>query len=179
MGFDFSKTIAQTDRKKLKFVLVFFVALSILYYLSIALEDRIPIFNMQSTTRSLYGILYRLGVGTELEGNMIHFDGFSFHIIRQCTGMFEIITITSCILAFPSKLTDKVLGILLAIPIIYFFNLARLILLSYLGLYYPAFFDLAHDYLLQLSFIALVVIYWMFWVDQVSEDRVNEDEKDN
>jgi archaeosortase B (VPXXXP-CTERM-specific) len=159
------------DKNKLKFILVFFVTLAILYYSSVFLEDQIPIFNMVSTSRTLNGFLQMLNFDTTREGNMIHFEKFSFHIIRQCTGVFEIIAIASCIIAFPSKIYDKVLGILLAIPIIYFFNLGRLLFLSYLGLYYPTFFDVGHDYLLQLSFIILVILYWMFWIDQVSKDE--------
>jgi hypothetical protein len=45
--------------------------------------------------------------------------------------------------------------------------MARLIFLSILGIYYPFAFDAIHDYLLQLTFVFLVVFFWVFWINKV------------
>lgn len=155
------------NKQVAKFVFLFIALLSIFYFLSISSEQFIPFFNMQSTTQVLSFFLNLIGVKNSASVNQVIFSDFSIGIIRQCTGIFEIITISSCILAFPSSIKKKIIGISLAVPIIYFFNMARLILLSIIGIYNPSVFEVVHDYLLQLTFVFLVVFYWIFWINKV------------
>jgi archaeosortase B (VPXXXP-CTERM-specific) len=111
--------------------------------------------------------LRAIGINGSIDTYQIAFSNFSIEIIRQCTGIFEVIAITSCILAYPSTIKKKAVGISLAIPTIYFFNIGRLMFLSILGIYYPLVFEAVHDYLLQLTFVFLVIFFWMLWINKV------------
>lgn len=154
-----------------KFIFFFILSLSIFYFLSIRFEQFIPFFNMQSTTQVLSSFLTVIGINNTAGTYQIAFSNFAIEIVRQCTGIFEVIAITSCILAFPSPIKKKIIGISLAIPTIYFFNMGRLIFLSFLGIYYPSMFETIHDYLLQITFVFLVVFFWIFWINKVVKNE--------
>lgn len=154
-----------------KFVFLFIVSLSIFYFISINFESYIPFFNMRSTNQVLFFILKAIGINAKAGEYNIVFSNFSIDIIRQCTGIFEVMAIVSCILAFPSSIKKKIIGISLAVPLIYFFNMGRLIFLSLLGINYPFLFEAVHDYVLQLSFVFLVVFFWIFWINKVVKNE--------
>jgi len=160
------------NKEVAKFIAVFAASLAVLYFASIQFESYIPIFNMQSTAQVLYFSLKTIGINARLENYQVIFSNFSVDIIRQCTGIFEVIAIISCILAFPAAVKKKIIGVSLAIPLIYLFNMARLIFLSVLGIYSTTLFEIAHEYLLQMTFLAVVVFYWIFWIDKVVNKNV-------
>ena len=153
--------------KVVKFIFLFITFLSTFYFLSVTSESFIPVFRMKSTAQVLSLFLNAMGVKNSVAESSVMFSTFSIDVVRQCTGIFEVITISSCILAFPSTIKKKIIGISLAVPIIYFFNMSRLIFLSVLGIYYPSMFEAVHDYLLQLTFVFLVVFFWIFWINKV------------
>ena len=154
-----------------KFISLFLISLSVFYFISIRFESSIPFFSMKSTTEVLYSLLKAIGINVSAGEYNIIFPSFSLEIIRQCTGIFEVITIVSCILAFPSSVKKKIVGITLAVPIIYLFNMGRLVFLSVLGIYYLFLFSAVHEYLLQLTFVFLVVFFWIFWTKRVVKNE--------
>ncbi|MBS3052037.1 MAG: archaeosortase/exosortase family protein [Candidatus Aenigmarchaeota archaeon] len=150
-----------------KFILIFIGSLSVFYFISIQFESFIPLFNMLSTTKTLFYFLKTIGINADISENQIIFPNFSIEVIRQCTGIFEVIAIISCILGFPSSIKKKIIGIFMAVPIIYFFNMGRLIFLSIIGVYYQPLFEIIHEYLLQVTFVFFVIFFWVFWIDKV------------
>jgi len=152
-----------------KFILQFFVLISIFYLLSIRFEPFIPFFNMNATARVLSSVLNLAGVHLTLKVNILTLDGFSIQVVRQCTGIFEMMTISAVILAYPTSKEKKLTGIILALPTIYFLNMFRLVLLSLLGLHYRFLFNAVHEYLFQVTFVFLVVFFWIIWLKKVVE----------
>lgn len=122
---------------------------------------------MQTTAKALHLLLNLMGIKNNLDAYSINFSNFSIEIVRQCTGIFEVMTLTACILAYPASKEKKFAGIVFAIPVIYIFNMFRLVFLSILGIYYPSIFEAVHDYLLQLSFVFLVIFFWILWIEKV------------
>jgi len=119
-----------------------------------------------------------VGIKNNLDAYSINFSNFSITIVRQCTGIFEVMALTACMLAYPASKEKKFAGIVFAIPVIYIFNMLRLVFLSILGIYYPSVFEAIHDYLLQLTFVFLVIFFWIFWIEKVVKtDKVTENEK--
>ena len=164
--------------KAARFVLIFISTLAVLYFLSVQFESYIPLFNMQSTAQVLNYFLKLMGMGGRRSYNQIIFTDFTIQIVRQCTGIFEVMTLAACIIAFPSTKEQKFTGVMMALPTIYFLNMARLILLTALGIYHPAIFDAVHDYLLQLTFVFLVIFFWIFWINKIAKgEKVSGDEK--
>ena len=175
---EFSKIKLKVNPAILKFVVFFITSLSIFYFISIQFESYIPLFSMQSTAKTLHLLLNLAGMKNNLNAYSINFSNFSITIVRQCTGIFEAMALTACMLAYPASKEKKFAGIVFAIPVIYIFNMLRLVFLSILGIYYPSVFEAIHDYLLQLTFVFLVVFFWIFWIDKVvKSDEVTESEK--
>jgi archaeosortase B (VPXXXP-CTERM-specific) len=137
---------------------------------SVVFERFIPAFNMLATAQALFLILKFLGLGSSLNGNSIIFSNFALKIIRQCTGIFEVIALASCIIAYPTPLKTKLYGLAAGVPLIYAFNIARLILLAFLGIYSPAVFTAVHEYLLQLTFAFFVIFFFLFWIGKATRN---------
>lgn len=95
--------------------------------------------------------------------NVIIQQGFAFQIVYHCAGVFGMIIFVSAVIAFPSSVTEKVLGILLGIPFLNLVNVLRISMLGVVGLYSKEVFDFCHYYLLQGVFIAFVIVTWMLW----------------
>lgn len=150
-----------------RFVVLFLIFLSPFYFLSIEFESMIPLFSMQATTQAFFLVLKAFGINSNISGIQISYSSFSLQIVRQCTGIFEVIAVSSCILAFPAAMKKKAVGILIALPAIYIFNMIRLLSLAFLGIYNPNFFETVHDYILQITFFAFVIVLWYLWIEKV------------
>jgi len=159
------------NKNIVKFIMLFLGLLAVFYFLSIKFETSIPVFSMEHTARALNFFLKTVGINGEINGNQISFQKFSVIVVRQCTGIFEIIAIISCILAYPSSVKKKIIGISLAVPTIYIFNMIRLVVLTAVGVRYPKIFEIAHEYILQLTFVFLVIFFWIFWINRVVKNE--------
>ena len=153
--------------KTLKFIALFAILISIFYLLSVLFESFIPLFNMHSTAQALWFILDSVGVHSTLEGTVLSFDAVSIQIVRQCTGVFEVMALAAIMLAYPASKWNKLAGIVFAVPAIYMINIARLIVLSLLAISNQPLFDAVHEYFFQITFIFLVIFFWLFWIRKV------------
>jgi archaeosortase B (VPXXXP-CTERM-specific) len=158
------------DEKSFKFLLLLSVSLLLFYVASVFFESFIPVFNMLATAQTLFLILKFLGLSSSLNGTSIIFSNFGLEIIRQCTGVFEVIALASCIIAYPTALKTKLYGLAAGIPFIYTFNMGRLILLAFVGVYSPSVFTAIHEYLLQLTFAFFVIFFFLFWIGKATRN---------
>jgi len=159
------------DPEITKFLFLFITFVTIFYFILTTFESSIPLFNQKSIAKTLFLILKRIGVNVILENNQIQFSEFSFIVVRQCTGIFELMGLFSCLLAYPVKLKKRLTGILVVIPLIYLLNMLRLLLLSFLGLYFYTMFDAIHKYVFQVTFVSLVLAIWIIWIDLVKNNE--------
>jgi archaeosortase B (VPXXXP-CTERM-specific) len=167
---------------KLKFIAKFAVFISIFYFLSIQFESYIPLFSMRNTALVLSSTLNMMGIKSVLKGDVLTFSGFTIQIVRQCTGIFEVIALSAVILAYPlskekKPKEKKLAGIMMALAVIYFFNLFRLVLLSLIGIHYPSLFEAVHEYLFQVTFVFLVIFLWLVWLRKVVDSGDNSEAK--
>lgn len=155
------------NRQLVRFLAIFGLLLGVLYVLSIQFESYIPIFNIATTSTTLVQILNFLGLQATLNSNEVSTSTFVLTIVRQCTGLFEVITLISAVAAYPTNLKNKIKGIAIGLPLIYVFNIARLISLAYLGIYSFSLLEIVHDYVLQITFFSFVISIWFFWINNV------------
>jgi archaeosortase B (VPXXXP-CTERM-specific) len=101
------------------------------------------------------------------QGAMIIRDPVQIEIIYECTGVFSIMVLSSCILAYPTKLKEKIIGLVLIIPLILLMNLARLLVLLYVGSYHMDLFEFVHSFLWQATFIIFIIFSWLLWIELV------------
>ena len=108
--------------------------------------------------------------------SLIGIDGRNFEaeIVPECVGWLGFFAVVSLILAYPKIAWRKrVTGILIALPLMYAMNIARLttsIYSAFVG--GVAFFDFTHDFLWKTSLVAWALILWLFWIHYIAEKPI-------
>jgi exosortase H (IPTLxxWG-CTERM-specific) len=89
--------------------------------------------------------------------------GFAMEVRDGCNGVNVVILLWAAILAYPSTLKWKLLGLGGGLAAIQAVNLLRLVSLFYLGQYSPSIFEFAHLYLWESLIIIDGMIVFGFW----------------
>jgi archaeosortase B (VPXXXP-CTERM-specific) len=95
---------------------------------------------------------------------MVVFGGFSVQIIEECTGLYEILIYAAAVLAFPTTLVRKGIGIVFGAPLLYLINVLRIAFLMFTGRFYPDTFDFMHLYFWQATLILMITSVWLLWI---------------
>jgi exosortase family protein XrtM len=97
-------------------------------------------------------------------------DGnFIVDIRRGCEGIEGMLLIIAAVLAFPTGLWAKLMGILGGILFIYIFNLVRIVGLYYIVKYKPALFDMMHIYVGQVIIIFVALVFFIIWLSRLEK----------
>ena len=154
----------------LRFVVVFLICLLTSYFGYPVFKERfgfIPNALMVWTSTITYFLMWPFTDGASVNGTTINLNGFAVSIVEECTGIYEALIFSSAVLAFPTIWQKRVIGIGLGVPMIYSFNLMRVVVLIVVGKYYPAAFDFMHLYFFQVSLIAIITTVWALWLFKV------------
>lgn len=119
----------------------------------------------------VFDVLRWLGDDASLEGNLVSLGGFSVRIIEECTGVFEVIIFLAAVLAFPTTPRKKAIGIGMGIPLLYVFNVARILVLLGVGHRWPGLFEFMHVYFWQGTLILMITSVWLLWIFEVVRDE--------
>jgi archaeosortase B (VPXXXP-CTERM-specific) len=104
-------------------------------------------------------------------GGIVFFGHFPVAIIDECTGIYEAVLLGAALLAFPTSWGKTAIGFLFGFPLIYAMNVARIMMLLFVGRYFPAIFEFMHIYFWQVTMIAMVASVWLAWVLWVVRDE--------
>lgn len=169
-----SKGSGSFRKEFLIFLIVFFA----IWLLSFLLTNRFPSFTTGLVTvvaREIAFCLDLLGYRFDLNG-----QAFLFHaghgtkklvVIAECTGLYTTIIYFSIIGAYPARLGDKALGLLLGIPSIHILNLARMVFISLVLYHRPGLFDLFHGYLWQVVFVIFMLLLVILWMGKIVKPK--------
>jgi len=102
-----------------------------------------------------------------LEGKQVWLGGFSVRIIEECTGIFEALIFAAAVLAYPTSLARRAIGIGLGVPLLYLFNLLRILVLLGVGRARPELFEFMHLYFWQATLILMITSVWLLWIFKV------------
>src|SRR5262245_10587949 len=117
------------------------------------------------TADLVYQVLRHLSSDAKLgDGGMVFLGNFPVAIIDECTGVYEAVLLGAALLAFPTTWGKTAIGFLLGFPLIYAMNLARIVMLLYVGRDFPDLFEFMHIYFWQVTMIAMVSGTWLLWV---------------
>lgn len=117
-------------------------------------------------------ILRIFGTKVQVSGTVILSPLFSVEVIPACSGIFPTMIFISAVLAYPCKLKEKLIGIFLGIPAIFFVNLIRMVSLFYVGAYFPQIFEPAHLLFWQALMIIAAVLLWLLWAQKFTHAHV-------
>ncbi|MFH1892878.1 MAG: exosortase H [Candidatus Zixiibacteriota bacterium] len=123
---------------------------------------------MMTATAQIEGfILGLLSSNVSVSGQSVTFLGFPVRVIEECTGIYEILIFIAAVMAFPTTLKKKGVGLALGVPLMYLFNIVRILVLIIVGRYYYSIFDFMHLYFWQVTLILMITSVWVLWILKV------------
>lgn len=159
---------ASENKEAIKYVVLFIsfcFAFYLIYYLDLTVRGSMVMVQLRNVTALILGSIFSLaGAEVVVNGAMVSINGFGLEIIDECTAVFSSIVYCSCVLAYPTTLRNKGLGIAFGVPSLYAINVFRIIVLALVGIAYPGMFEFVHVYLWQASFIIFVVVIFLVWL---------------
>ena len=93
----------------------------------------------------------------------------TYRIKHECTGLFASSIFLAAVLAYPTDLRRKALGLLMGIPAFFVFGLLRLILISLVAVISPAHIQLFHVYIMVIVSVGFAIALWIFWIGREHE----------
>jgi exosortase H (IPTLxxWG-CTERM-specific) len=120
-------------------------------------------------------VLNVFGSWTSVSGTYLSSSDYGINVVYGCNGAFATAILLSGIIAYPSRIRQKLAGVLIGIPAIFVMNQLRVISLFLLGRSYPDVFEEAHVYVWQPIIIIIAILVWDFWARNfVRKDKVRE-----
>jgi archaeosortase B (VPXXXP-CTERM-specific) len=157
-----------------RFVSFFLFNLGALALLYPILWRQAPGFGESLTTATAaidYWLISLFTSEVQRTGTLLSLGTFSVEIIGECTGIFEALIFTAAVVAFPTRWRKKWIGLLLGIPLIYGFNVLRILMLLVVGRYQPSMFHFFHIYFWQATLILMITSLWLLWIYMVVRDE--------
>ncbi len=151
----------------LRFVLTFAALLVVLggAYAWVSSTWHTQFLWLMESTATLSGvILSPFSDNVQWHGQICSFNHFQVRIIDECTGVFEMVIFAAAVLAYPTTRRKKLFGLLLGIPVIYLFNLLRIVVLVVVGSQSYRTFEFMHLYFWQVTLIIIIASIWIAWL---------------
>jgi exosortase/archaeosortase family protein len=135
--------------------------MAIPFYILLQLE---PYFQDIQTfvAGNVYLLLLTMGFQPEQQGYFIFLQGKGLEVAPACVGWRSILAFTALVIATPRN-KNKLKAILL-VPVLYGFNLFRLITSLFAKIFVPNWFDIIHGFLWTYAMTFLVLGLWWYWV---------------
>jgi exosortase H (IPTLxxWG-CTERM-specific) len=155
-------------RKELRFCIGFAVLTVIAFGVLYAAQDAL-IEPLNAAIAWLAGTVVRgVGVSAATTGAVVTSGGFAVEIRNNCNAIYELGLYLAAVWAYPASVRAKVTGSLVGAGVLSIVNLLRVVSLLALGVFAREWFEVAHLYVWQALFFAVVAICWFAWALRVS-----------
>jgi exosortase family protein XrtM len=109
-------------------------------------------------------VLVACGQNSHVTGNTIQGSVVALTIMRGCDALDPILVLCAGILAYPASWRSKTIGLVLAVPAMFFINVVRILSLYFIRLKAPALFDPVHLDIWPVVFVILAGFLWFVWM---------------
>ena len=99
-----------------------------------------------------------------VEGTVVESNSFAISIVEECTSLAPLAIFVAAVLAVPSTLSSKLLGIALGTVVISSANLVRTTSLFYVGSSFPSALEVVHLLVWQSLMVVRAVALWLMWM---------------
>lgn len=148
--------------------LVFFTLVLVFHLLQWTVVPRPYLDELQLLTAKVTAaVIVASGIPLTLQGTHLYLLGVHWEVILECTALSAFIVFASFVLAYPSRLMSKSLGVLIGVPTLFAANILRLFILAWATKWSPKYAPLVHDYVWQVAFLLLLVLMWLVWIELV------------
>lgn len=159
-------------------MVIFIVVAAAEFMLFYALPpESFVMWQVNLVAKILYGLLKMFSAPVVLSGNMLRFPAMNLEIVYECTGAFAFFIFSACVFGYPANVKSKIIGHIMGIVGISIINFGRLLVLSWAALHARGIFDFIHKYLWQATFIILVMVLWVWWVNSFTGEKKKKSEK--
>jgi len=114
-------------------------------------------------------LLGLISIEAQAHGSVIHSGPFAAMVDTNCTGLFVMFIYLSALVAYPSDLREKALGVALGIGALFALNLVRVSSLVVVGAARPDMLNVAHYLVWQSVMIVAALCLWLFWAERVAD----------
>jgi len=172
------------EKKKLKGssfqreFLLFLVLFFIIWLLSYLLTRRFPgsvQWGQVAVAREVAFTLKHFAYSFTIDGSALTFytshGGEKLVVIPECTALYTSIIYFSILGAYPARIGEKLIGLLIGIPAIHALNLARMVFISLILYHKPGLFDFFHGYLWQVGFVIFMLLLVILWMWKIVKPR--------
>lgn len=161
-----NENMKSKNNEILKYICIYAFVIIIFIVLYLIFRENL-IFLNYLTAQTLSLILNILGIESTYQGQIVIASNFSFKIIDECTGLYEILVYSACVLAYPTSVNKKVIGIAMGIPFLVIINMFRMLFLTFIGIWYTNLFSFFHYIVWQITLIIFVAIVLLLWIFRV------------
>jgi exosortase/archaeosortase family protein len=148
---------------------VAFTVLTVAIFGALYLAHDLVVVALNQHIAWLAGAIVR-GLGTDavITGAVIRTSDFAVEIKNNCNAIYELGLYAAAVWAYPASVAAKVTGTLVGAGVLNLVNLLRVVTLLGLGIFARDWFDVAHLYVWQATFFAVVALCWFGWVLRAS-----------
>jgi len=145
-------------------IVALLIVLFYITYRNLWFENHVftPLVNLYALLSG--SILNLFGFDVTIYGDVISSPGFSVSVKKGCDAAEPMAIFVAGIIAFPSLIKRKLVGLGIGLAILFMLNIIRIITLFLVGIYYPDFFESMHLAVWQVAFIAVAVLMWFLWL---------------
>jgi exosortase H (IPTLxxWG-CTERM-specific) len=108
-------------------------------------------------------VLRAFGEEVTVTGCVVASPRFAVTIYNGCNGLITSLIFISGVLAFPARVSAKLIGVFGGLLAIQLINLVRIVSLFYIGVFLPQHFNDAHIFVWQSLVIIAGISLWIVW----------------
>ncbi len=116
-------------------------------------------------------ILRIFGEKATVTGCVVSSPRFAVTIYNGCNGLITSLILVSGVLAFPARISAKLIGVIGGLLAIQLINLVRIVSLFYIGILMPQHFSDAHIFVWQSLVILAGISLWIVWAQKFALPR--------
>jgi exosortase/archaeosortase family protein len=139
----------------------------VIFLLLYALDDPLVVPFTRVIALLSHKLLSTMGANAWVAGASVGIPGFSVEIKNNCNAIYEIGLYGAALVAYPATWRERIVGFVIGAGLLYLANLLRVLALIGLGRFFPGGFQIAHLYLFQAIFLALVGGCWLIWLSRL------------
>ena len=163
--------VLSRHREIIRALVIYAWALTVLLLFYWWLDGTVFLQRFLDFNASATGFLARLFDSTAtVSDNMVTSDGFAIIIVEECTSLAPLAIFVAAVLAVPSTISGKALGIVLGFVVLFTVNLVRTTSLFYIGSAYPSSMEVVHLLVWQSIMVAVAVSLWFLWMRRWAYD---------
>lgn len=111
------------------------------------------------------------GSSTTADGTTLSSSSFAVNVVAECTAVGPLVLFIGAVVAYPSPLRAKAIGVAIGVLALSVINLVRITSLFWIGSNFPQHLDVAHLLVWQTAIIVIAIVMWLLWAERLADAR--------